>query len=214
MNEEDNWNSYFYKGTNILKNNFDIMDKEKLSEVEYKIVTKKNTLLILDKHKPQTFDINHLKYIHKYLFEDIYAFAGQFRTVNMGKGFMYNFTPFDKIELSLSEILDNIDKNILEKSRSDMLYAENLAKTYKRLIEIHPFREGNGRVAREFIREYVESRNKYFDYDYYIDFNLNDEDKITLEHVPREELYGNLTLVFLNMLNKKEKENQNNVKQM
>lgn len=186
MNEEDNWNSYFYKGTNILKNNFDIMDKEKLSEVEYRIVTKKNTLLILDKHKPETFDINHLKYIHKYLFEDIYPFAGQFRTVNMGKGFMYNFTP----------------------------YAENLAKTYKRLIEIHPFREGNGRVAREFIREYVESRNKYFDYDYYIDFNLNDEDKDTLEHVPREELYGNLTLVFLDMLNKKEKENQNIVKQM
>ena len=56
MNEEDNWNSYFYKGTNILKNNFGIMNKEKLNEVEYRIVTKKNTLLILDKHKPETFD--------------------------------------------------------------------------------------------------------------------------------------------------------------
>lgn len=88
-----------------------------------------------------------------------------------------------------------------------MFYAENLAKLYKRLIQIHPFREGNGRTIREFLREYVDSRNKYFDVDYYLDFNLNGDDLNILEHVPKEEKYGNLTLVFMNILKSKEKTN-------
>lgn len=208
MKDDDIWNSYFYKDTDILKNKLNIMDKNELKKFEYKIVAKKNTLLILDRSKPITFDINHLKYIHKYLFEDIYPFAGEFRKVDMGKGFMYNFTPVDLIEISLNELLNNIDDKVIKYASSKMFYAEALARIYKRLIEIHPFREGNGRTTREFLREYVENRNKYFDVDYYLDFNLNDYDLNVLEHVPKEEKYGNLTLVFMNILKNKEKENK------
>ena len=110
----------------------------------------------------------------------------------MGKGFMFGFTKVELIETSLHEILDNIDEEVIKYSSSKMFYAENLAKLYKRLIQIHPFREGNGRTTREFLREYVESRNKYFDVDYYLDFNLSEEDLNVLEHVPKEEKYGNI----------------------
>ena len=207
MTDEDLWNSYFYPGTDILKNKLNIKDKNELKKAEYSLVAKKNTLLILDRTKPDTFDINHLKYIHKYLFEDIYPFAGELRDVEMGKGFMFCFTKVELIETSLHEILDNIDDEVIKYSNSKMFYAENLAKLYKRLIQIHPFREGNGRTTREFLREYVDSRNKYFDVDYYLDFNLNDDDLNILEHVPKEEKYGNLTMVFMNILKSKEKTN-------
>lgn len=207
MTDEDIWNSYFYPGTDILKNKLNIKDKNELKKAEYSLVAKKNTLLILDRTKPDTFDINHLKYIHKYLFEDIYPFAGELRDVEMGKGFMFGFTKVELIETSLHEILDNIDEEVIKYSSSKMFYSENLAKLYKRLIQIHPFREGNGRKIREFLREYVESRNKYFDVDYYLDFNLSEEDLNVLEHVPKEEKYGNLTMVFMNILKSKEKTN-------
>ena len=136
---------------------------------------------------------------------DIYYFAGKFRNVEMGKGIMYEFTPVSQIENSLDELFNYVNNNLIKTSSSDMFYAENLAKFYKRLIQIHPFREGNGRVSRELLREYVEINNVYFDKDYYLDFNLDDNDLKILERVPREEKYGNLTLVFYNILKSKVK---------
>ncbi len=205
MTEEEKWNNYFYKGTNILKNKLNIRDNEKLKEYEYLIVAKKNSMLYLENNYPKVFDKEYLKYIHKYLFGDIYYFAGKFRNVDMGKGFMYEFTPVSQIENSLDELFNYVNNNLIKTSSSDMFYAENLAKFYKRLIQIHPFREGNGRVSRELLREYVEINNVYFDKDYYLDFNLDDNDLKILERVPREEKYGNLTLVFYNILKSKVK---------
>ena len=77
-----------------------------------------------------------LQAIHKYLFEDIYDFAGEIRTVNMAKG-NFRFVPL----MYLQAALDNIDK--MPQSNFD-----EIVEKYVEMNIAHPFREGNGRSTR------------------------------------------------------------------
>ena len=87
MTEQENsilWNSYFYPGTTTLRNYFNIKDKDKLKKAE---ITHTAAILLELRDKPieMNYDKNHLSAIHRYLFEEIYPFAGEYRKVNMGK---------------------------------------------------------------------------------------------------------------------------------
>ena len=126
-----------------------------------------------------TYDKRHLKAIHKYLFEDIYDFAGKYRTVDMAiernnvvgpisnVGYSVNsFVFVPMIDYELDKAFARVDSEI-EESKNIVEYSEALAKFYATLIHIHPFREGNGRSSREFIREY--SNYKRFDKSFEID---------------------------------------------
>ena len=77
-----------------------------------------------------------LQFIHKYLFEDIYEFAGRLRTVNLAKG-NFRFAPLMYLETAL----ENIDKM----SQSDF---DEIVEKYVEMNIAHPFREGNGRSMR------------------------------------------------------------------
>ena len=77
-----------------------------------------------------------LQIIHKYLFEDIYDFAGEIRTVNMAKG-NFRFAPL----MYLQSALENIDK--MPQSNFD-----EIVEKYVEMNIAHPFREGNGRSTR------------------------------------------------------------------
>ncbi len=121
-----------------LKNKFNITDSLELSLIEEKISKKKAIELFesgkLDSLNAGTFE--SLKEIHKYLFEDIYEFAGTLRTVNLAKG-NFRFAPVMYLEASLS----NIDK------MPQSTYDEIIEK-YIEMNIAHPFREGNGRSTR------------------------------------------------------------------
>ena len=121
-----------------LKNKFNITDSLELSLIEEKISKKKAIELFesgkLDSLNAGTFE--SLKEIHKYLFEDIYEFAGTLRTVNLAKG-NFRFAPVMYLEASLS----NIDK------MPQSTYDEVIEK-YVEMNIAHPFREGNGRSTR------------------------------------------------------------------
>lgn len=77
-----------------------------------------------------------LQAIHKYLFEDIYSFAGKIRTVNIAKG-SFRFAPL----MYLQAALENIDK--MPQSSFD-----EIVEKYVEMNIAHPFREGNGRSTR------------------------------------------------------------------
>lgn len=77
-----------------------------------------------------------LQVIHRYLFEDIYPFAGKIRTVNVAKG-NFRFAPL----MYLQAALDNIDKM----PQSDF---DEIVEKYVEMNIAHPFREGNGRSTR------------------------------------------------------------------
>ncbi len=122
----------------MLENKLGITNAPELSEAEEKISKKKAAELydkgILDTLDPGTFDA--LKLIHKYLFDEIYPFAGQIRTVNIAKG-NFRFAPLMYLQVSL----DNIEK--MPQSTFD-----EIIEKYVEMNIAHPFREGNGRSTR------------------------------------------------------------------
>ena len=93
-----------------------------------------------------------LKAIHKYLFDEIYDFAGELRTVNISKG-NFRFAPLMYLQAALA----NIDK--MPQSTFD-----EIVEKYVEMNIAHPFREGNGRTQREFIRELLLPTGFYVDY--------------------------------------------------
>nr|WP_288542987.1 Fic family protein [uncultured Faecalibacillus sp.] len=102
-------------------------------------ISKKKAVMLFDKHILQNIkcgEFSTLQAIHKYLFEDIYDFAGKLRNVNIAKG-NFRFAPIIYIE----EALKNIDK--MPQSTFD-----EIIEKYVEMNVAHPFREGNGRSTR------------------------------------------------------------------
>lgn len=122
----------------ILENKLNITDQAELARAEEKISKARAKKMFetgyLDTLKPGTFET--LKMIHKYLFEEIYEFAGQLRKVNIAKG-IFRFTPLTYLE----EAIKNIEK------MPQSTYEEIIEK-YVEMNIAHPFREENGRSTR------------------------------------------------------------------
>ena len=142
---------YCYPGTDILINKLDLHDSNKLFNLEYQFVLAKSYILRQNVNK-YGFDKQHFINIHKFLFEDIYPFAGKFRTENISKG-NFTFANWEFIEEQLDYLLNKLkSENYLEGlSKEDL--SKRLAFYLSELNVLHPFREGNGRTIREFIRE-------------------------------------------------------------
>ncbi len=151
-------NSYKYIDTNytyidpksgLLRNLQDIKDTDVLLFVESGAVTKRLQELY---EKPIKIEgIKTLFEIHKYLFQDIYDWAGRTRKVEISKDgkqffptshFDNAFKYIDQLIIEFKEIPNN----------NKMLIAEKLAEILDNVNYLHPFREGNGRAQREFLR--------------------------------------------------------------
>jgi len=122
----------------ILENKLNITDQAELAREEERISKTRAKEMFetryLNTLEPGTFEA--LKKIHKYLFEEIYEFAGMLRTVNIAKG-NFRFTPLAYLE----EAIRNIEK------MPQSTYEEIIEK-YVEMNIAHPFREGNGRSTR------------------------------------------------------------------
>ena len=102
-------------------------------------ISKKKAAQLFDRKLLDTFDVGTfagLAAIHKYLFEGIYDFSGELRTVNIAKG-NFRFAPL----MYLQAALENIDK--MPQSNFD-----EIVEKYVEMNIAHPFREGNGRSTR------------------------------------------------------------------
>ena len=82
--ENDAWNAYFYPGTDVLINNLGITNNEELDKKEAEL-TFMRLVELYESPIYEKFDINHLCDIHRYIFQDLYPWAGKFRDVHMGK---------------------------------------------------------------------------------------------------------------------------------
>lgn len=118
-----------------LKNKLNITDSIELAREEERI-SKQKAIELYDRHLLDYLDIgkfSSLAFIHKYLFEDIYDFAGETRDVNIAKG-NFRFAPV----MYLSAALNHID-NMPQSSFDEII------EKYVEMNIAHPFREGNGR---------------------------------------------------------------------
>ena len=148
---------YCYNDSDTLINKLDIKVKSLLQKYEAKIVAAK-LLALRKKGIIGNFDVEHLKKIHKYLFEDVYPFAGNFRTENIAKG-VFRFAEWEYIESELTNLMNKLKKEnfLADFNKNDL--AESLSFYLSELNVLHPFREGNGRTTREFIRELALKNN-------------------------------------------------------
>lgn len=142
---------YTYPGTDVLINHFDIRDRDVLQLYEQKISKIKLAELAMNPIKGN-FDLNHLQSIHKYIFQDIYPFAGQIREEDIAKD-QFSFAKALYIEDSAKHLFHQLAKEQYFKGLGSREFAEKAADLMAEINVLHPFREGNGRTQREFIRE-------------------------------------------------------------
>ena len=122
----------------MLNNKLGITNEIELSKEEERI-TKLKALELFDTNKINEFEVGTTKGlcdIHKYLFSDIYEFAGKIRDVNLAKG-SFRFAPAMYLEEALKKIDDMPEDNF-----------DDIIKKYIEMNVAHPFREGNGRSTR------------------------------------------------------------------
>ena len=155
-----------YPDSDVLINKYNIRDKEMLEKFEIQKVFAK--LLGLDVKSTRigyTYDVEHIVNIHKYLFGDIYEWAGTFRKENLYKservlsGGSAEYADYHEIEERLEKLLEecaNVDWKKNAKTAdvvSDFLLA---------LWSIHPFREGNTRTCITFLWHYLKGKGVDF----------------------------------------------------
>ncbi|ENE6639036.1 Fic family protein [Salmonella enterica] len=141
---------YSYPQTGVLINKLNIKSQKdlQLAESEYSA----NRLYQLRTAPIKgNFDLEHLKKIHKYIFQDIYKWAGEIRTVNIEK--QDKFAASEQIESYANYIFKQLNKEGNLKGLQQDKFCNRAAHYMGEINAIHPFREGNGRTQREFIRE-------------------------------------------------------------
>jgi len=162
---------YVYPGTTVLKNIPGIRNQEILDRFEADRVGQRS-LELIERPLSGLFDIEHLQGIHRYLFQDVYEWAGDFRTVDIAKGNSY-FAHVPYIESTLKGVFGELSEERHLRGLNQERFASRLAQTLGTLNAVHAFREGNGRAQREFVRELAYKNS------YWIDWSK----------VSREELY-------------------------
>jgi len=160
----DTWESYFYPPPDdgTLRNLFDERDPAVLTRLEYvETARRQRELLSGQVAIPRTYDADHVRAIHRHLFQDVYEWAGEFRSVNMSKGVGRGFGDVKTGEVD--HLLDDVRQRIAgtDWGRLDRdTFGEQAATVFAYLNQSHPFREGNGRTGKVFM-EHVAERSRF-----------------------------------------------------
>ena len=172
--EGERWAEYFYPETfdarlmqGTLRNRFGERDDDVLSTLEHAaVVDRQQELMSGEVQLPHTFDANHLQSIHQHLFQDVYDWAGEYRTVPIFKGTPVGFADVDSGQVD--RYLDDVHR-LVEAAPWDRLsredFGERAAEVFAYLNQAHPFREGNGRTSKVFMEHVAELSSFTLDYD-------------------------------------------------
>jgi cell filamentation protein len=167
---------YCYPGTDALKNKLGIKDEAALSIAEREITSLK-LLMLYNMSIIEKFDLNNFCKIHQIIFNDIYEWAGKIRKGEfLSKG--------NSIFCRGPYIIENANKifgNILKENNlcnlSKQKFIERIAYYMGEVNALHPFREGNGRTAREFFRQLSLNAN------YILDFSKIEKEELLLADI-------------------------------
>lgn len=167
------WESYFYPetitaaGHGTLRNKLGERNAERLRGLEYlRTVAREGELLDGTARIERTFGQRHLRAIHRHLFQDVYEWAGEYRTVNMSKpGAGLPFAQARDGEIG--EILDEVQRFVGATDWAALdgdQFITRSAAAFSYVNQAHPFREGNGRSAKVFMEHLAERSRFTFDF--------------------------------------------------
>ena len=150
MAKFESYKDYFYEGTEVLKNLLDIRDEKKLSDTERSLVSVRISEINQAPVKGN-FDFKHLREINKFLFQDLYEWAGELRKCEMEK--IDVFCLYSNLDYFANVIFSKLEQDNYFINFSDQEKITKLVDLFGDINALHPFREGNGRTQREFIEE-------------------------------------------------------------
>lgn len=170
MSRYDGSDTYVYPGSAVLRNKADLWDQAALDVFEADITAMRMAELL--NHPIQgKFDLQHLCAMHRHLFQDVYDWAGQIRTVDISRG-ASRFANFNQIETYLTGQLNGIAKEKFLEGLKPDAFVSRLTHYLGEINAAHPFREGNGRVQRLFCAQLAEQAG------YFIGFETVDQAKM------------------------------------
>ena len=151
---------YLYPNNETLKNLFGVVDELKFSDIEADY-TSLRIKELLDNPLTGDFDFLHLCNMHRYIFQDVFEWAGKIRIINIEKseealsGLSVEYSDvFDIVKHSESVLLrmNSIDWNSININDKAKYFAENMTEIWK----VHPFREGNTRTIITFCCDFAD----------------------------------------------------------
>ena len=191
-------NAYCYPDSYVLRNKLDIQDSETLYEAERRL-TGLNLLEIKEAPIKGKFDLRHLQAIHKYVFGDIYEWAGELRTVNIAKG--NQFCNYEHLETYADGVFKKLKaENYLIDTPSDEIHGR-LTFYLSEINVLHPFREGNGRTQRVFIEYLAQTAGWHIDFS-----DVSDTEMIEASAEAFAMEYAQMTAMFERILSPISKE--------
>lgn len=152
--------SYLYKGTNVLINKLSIRDLETLNQAEADF-TVQRLVTVDDEVDIKEFDFEHMKKIHKHIFQDLYHWAGEIRTINMRKaefvldGMSVEYSDFSLIKADIEKAINKLNRINWGEMPLDQK-AKEFTEIIAEIWKVHPFREGNTRTTMKFACQYAE----------------------------------------------------------
>jgi cell filamentation protein len=149
---------YVYPGTSILRNRLGITDAAFLDKQERSLVVLRARRDI----RRGSFDLSHLRAIHRHLFQDVYDWAGELRTVEISKGDQqFQFRKY--ILTGMADVHGRLVRSRFLKGLSSAQFAEQPSMIVGDINYIHPFREGNGRTQLQYLKQLAEGAGHSLD---------------------------------------------------
>lgn len=141
---------YCYPGTGVLRNTAGLRDARALEQLERDVVAQTGAQVAAGT-VPGVYDLEHLREFHRRLFSPIYPWAGELRTINIGKEKW--FGPHEHIASYGAEVLGKLAAENHLKGLEAPAFVKRAAFYLSEIDAIHPFREGNGRTERAFVSQ-------------------------------------------------------------
>ena len=153
---------YKFPDLDVLRNKPGIRDARLLQAYEYRASTER-MLELAEEPIAGRFDLDHLKAIHKYAFQDVYDWAGELRSVSISKGGSLFALP-EYIESYGKLVFGALADDEHLRGKALGVFVDRLAHYHGEINALHPFREGNGRSTRVFLDQLAKQAGYVLDF--------------------------------------------------
>ncbi|MGW8566693.1 Fic/DOC family protein [Isoptericola sp. NPDC055881] len=161
--EHARWNGYLLPDGRTLRNLVGARSPNELRQIEDDLVEAR-ALTLRPSGLPSGYDLEGLRSVHRHLFQDVYAWAGDVRTVSIRKGPEGWFARRDQIRPAMEQVAEHLRLTDNLRAVDATQVPRDLAQVYNIVNQVHPFREGNGRTQREFVTTLARESGHHLDW--------------------------------------------------